>query len=148
MHEMQKVGLYDDVMKHGVKNTEGMTFRTPYAKSNEILATLRMSKLPKGMMKSDYVGVNMGQDELAEIILQHALKLDSFDLRWSHRFAGVTQDENGVTVCAVTPKGEKFFKADYVIGCDGGGSSVRRALCIPFEGYTWEVISLCVITLR
>src|SRR5579862_5827970 len=133
MQEFAKVGLFDDVMDHGVKNTEGMTFRTPYSKSNEVLATLRMSKLPKGMLKSDYVGVNMGQDELAEIILRRAEKLEHFDLRWSHRFAGLKQDAEGVTVCAVTPKGEKFFKAEYVIGCDGGGSSVRRALCIPFE---------------
>ena len=139
---MRKVGLYDDVMSAGVKNTEGMTFRTPYAKSNEILATLKMSKIPKGMMTADYVGVNLGQDELAEVILRHARQVENFDLRWSHRFAGVKQDEEGVTVCVVTPSGERFFRADYVIGCDGGGSSVRRALCIPFEGYTWDVCLL------
>ena len=139
MNEMKKVGLYDAVINYGVLNTEGVTFRTPVSKSNEALAVLKLSKLPKGVMKDNYAAVNLGQDELAEIILAHAMKYDTFEVKWSHRFAGLKQDEEGVTVCTVTPQGEKFFKADYVIGCDGGGSSVRRSLCIPFEGYTFQV---------
>ena len=54
---------------------------------------------------------------------------------------GLKQDDKGATVCVVTPMGEKFFTADYVMACDGGGSAVRRSLCIPFEGHTWTVPS-------
>jgi 2-polyprenyl-6-methoxyphenol hydroxylase-like FAD-dependent oxidoreductase len=139
LNEMEKVGMLDDLLAQSLNNTEGVWFRTPASKSNEVLARLQMAKIPKGALKFDFVATNLGQHDLAALMLSHAENLDNFDLRWNHRFAGVKQDSNGCTVCAVTPKGEKFFEADYVIGCDGAGSSVRRALCIPFEGITWEV---------
>jgi 2-polyprenyl-6-methoxyphenol hydroxylase-like FAD-dependent oxidoreductase len=144
---MEKVGIFDDVIKVSIPNKEGIWFRTPYTKSNEVLATMKVAKIPKGGLRYNFVATNLGQDELAALILSHAEKLDTFDIRWSHRFAGLKQDENGVTVCAVTPKGEKFFHADYVIACDGAGSSVRRSLCIPFEGITWDVLNLSLALL-
>jgi 2-polyprenyl-6-methoxyphenol hydroxylase-like FAD-dependent oxidoreductase len=139
LNEMEKVGILTDLLANSLNNTEGIWFRTPYSKSNEILATLKMAKIPKGAMKYDFVATNLGQHDLAAIMLSHAEKLDTFELCWNHRFAGVKQDGRVTTVCTVTPQGEKFFEADYVIGCDGAGSAVRRALCIPFEGHTWQV---------
>jgi 2-polyprenyl-6-methoxyphenol hydroxylase-like FAD-dependent oxidoreductase len=136
---MKKVGIYDDVINASVLNEDGFWFRTPYSKSNEVLATLRMGKMPKGELKYSFAAANLGQDDLAALILSHATKLHNFEIRWSHRFVGVKQNDNGVTICTVTPKGEVFLQADYVVGCDGAGSQVRRALCIPFEGHTWDV---------
>jgi 2-polyprenyl-6-methoxyphenol hydroxylase-like FAD-dependent oxidoreductase len=139
LDEMKKIGIYEDVMKVSVLNRDGFWFRTPYSKSNEVLATLRMGKLPKGELRYEFAAANLGQDDLAELILMHAQKLPNFSILWSHRFAGVKQDANGTTVCAATPKGEVFLHADYVVGCDGASSAVRRCLCIPFEGFTWDV---------
>jgi 2-polyprenyl-6-methoxyphenol hydroxylase-like FAD-dependent oxidoreductase len=136
---MEKIGIYEDVINASVLNREGFWFRTPYSKSNEILATLKLGKIPKGELKYEFAAANLGQDDLAALILAHAKTLPSFRILWSHRFAGVKQDGKEVTVCAATPRGEKFFTADYVIGCDGASLAVRRALCIPFEGFTWDV---------
>jgi 2-polyprenyl-6-methoxyphenol hydroxylase-like FAD-dependent oxidoreductase len=139
---MKKIGIYDDVLKVSILNRDGFWFRTPYSKSNEVLATLKMGKMPKGEMRYDFAAANLGQDDLAELILAHAEKLDNFSILWSHHFAGVKQDVHGTTLCAATPKGEVFLNADYVIGCDGASSAVRRCLCIPFEGFTWDVSPL------
>jgi len=128
--------MLEDLLARSVANTEGAWFRTPYSKSNEVLATLKVAKIPKDTMKYPFVAVNLGQHELAELILSHAEKLDNFEVKWNHRVAGVQQDGGSVTVCAVTSQGEKFFEAD----CDGAGSGVRRALFIPFEGHTWTVV--------
>lgn len=144
---MKKIGIFDDVVNNSLANKEGIYFRTPYTKDNKVLATMKVAKLPKGDLKYDFMATNMGQDDLAQIILEHAQKLESFEITWSHRFVGLKQDETGATVCTVTPMGEKFFTADYVIGCDGGGSAVRRSLCIPFEGHTWTVPALISIGL-
>ena len=54
-------------------------------------------------------------------------------VRMSTRVTGLTQDERGVTV--ETEQGP--VSADYVIGCDGGRSTVRKSLGIEFEGFTW-----------
>ena len=55
---------------------------------------------------------------------------------------GLVQDATGVTVR--TESGE--LRADYVIGCDGGRSTVRKALGIEFEGFTWPERFLVITT--
>jgi 2-polyprenyl-6-methoxyphenol hydroxylase-like FAD-dependent oxidoreductase len=47
---------------------------------------------------------------------------------------GLTQDDAGVT--AMTSRGS--VRADYVIGCDGGRSTVRKLLGVGFDGDTFE----------
>jgi 3-(3-hydroxy-phenyl)propionate hydroxylase len=56
--------------------------------------------------------------------------------------SALEQDEKQVTVMA----GERRFVADYVIGADGGRSTVRKQLGIEFEGYTWPERFLVVTT--
>ncbi|HEX4246327.1 MAG TPA: FAD-dependent monooxygenase [Pseudonocardia sp.] len=47
---------------------------------------------------------------------------------------GLAQDDTGVT--AQTNRGP--IRADYVVGCDGGHSTVRKLLGVGFEGDTYE----------
>jgi 3-(3-hydroxy-phenyl)propionate hydroxylase len=55
---------------------------------------------------------------------------------------GVSQDENQVRV----ETNRETFTADYVIGADGGRSTVRKSLGIEFEGYTWPERFLVITT--
>ncbi|TKX21882.1 FAD-binding domain-containing protein 33 [Elsinoe australis] len=136
----QKVGVYQDLEEAGFKNKEGIAFRESYAKGGEILAQLKMSLVPEGAVKFDFAGIHLGQHALATILLSHCQRYSNFKILWGHRFVGVQQsDENEpVTVTAVGQLGEKFFTCDHLVGADGAGSAVRRALCIPFEGFTWQ----------
>ena len=63
-------------------------------------------------------------------------------VRMSTRVTGLTQDERSVTV--QTEQGA--VSADYVIGCDGGRSTVRKSLGIEFEGFTWPERFLVITT--
>ena len=63
-------------------------------------------------------------------------------VQMSTRVNGLTQDANSVTVQA--DNGE--VRADYVIGCDGGRSTVRKSLGIEFEGFTWPERFLVITT--
>jgi 3-(3-hydroxy-phenyl)propionate hydroxylase len=65
----------------------------------------------------------------------------------SHTVTSLDQDSDGVTVLAETPAGIRRFRADYVIGCDGGGSIVRRTLGIAFDGFTYPEKFLCLSTI-
>jgi len=58
-------------------------------------------------------------------------------LLFSHAVADVRQSEDEVVVRADTPEGERVFNADFVIAADGGRSTVRKALGIAFEGFTY-----------
>jgi len=56
----------------------------------------------------------------------------------------VDLEEKGDSVKVKTKKGD--FTADYVIGADGGRSTVRKCLGIEFEGYTWPERFLVITT--
>ena len=60
-----------------------------------------------------------------------------FDVRFSHSVTGLTQGADDVEIEIDTPDGPARMRADYVIGCDGGRSSVRKGADIGFEGFTY-----------
>lgn len=60
-----------------------------------------------------------------------------FDVRFSHAVTGLTETADGVDVEFSTPAGTERIDADYVIGCDGGRSTVRKLAGIEFEGFTY-----------
>jgi 2-polyprenyl-6-methoxyphenol hydroxylase-like FAD-dependent oxidoreductase len=64
------------------------------------------------------------------------------DARMGTRVTGLSQDENGVRVFTE----DQSYAADYVIGADGGRSTVRKSLGIAFEGYTWPERFLVITT--
>lgn len=137
-NELQKAGIYADLEAIGHKNREGISFRTPVAKGDQVLAMMRMSQVPQDQNRYEFAGIHAGQHQLADIILRHCLKLPSFSIRWGHRVVGTQNEEGAVQVVAITAQGERFFTCDYLVGCDGAGSAVRRSQCIFFEGFTWQ----------
>ncbi len=58
-------------------------------------------------------------------------------IRYDCQVTGVSQNEGGVTVAFDTPGGAEETEADYLIGCDGSRSAVRKAIDIEFEGFTY-----------
>ena len=55
-------------------------------------------------------------------------------LRLSHKLVGFKQGPDRVTLRFQTPAGEKTTEASYLLGCDGGRSTVREQLGIKVEG--------------
>lgn len=53
---------------------------------------------------------------------------------------GFTQDAEGVTATLASTAGTETARATYLVGADGGRSTVRTTLGIPFEGVTDESI--------
>ncbi|KAF8242481.1 FAD/NAD(P)-binding domain-containing protein [Wilcoxina mikolae CBS 423.85] len=138
LHEFEKVGLYDSVAAAGHKNEKGIIFRTPHCTTNEVLATVEVALMPKGVAKYSHTGIHLGQHQLAAIILEHAQKHPSFSIKWGQRFSGCREVDGKVEIVTAGAQGELWYTADYLVGADGAGSAVRKALCIPFEGFTWK----------
>jgi 3-(3-hydroxy-phenyl)propionate hydroxylase len=86
--------------------------------------------------------VQTEQHKLANMALERLRRLPNVELVMGVAVSGVEQDEKQVTVTA----GERLFGADYVIGADGGRSTVRKSLDIEFEGYTWPERFLVITT--
>jgi 3-(3-hydroxy-phenyl)propionate hydroxylase len=60
-----------------------------------------------------------------------------FDVRFSHAVTGLTQQADHVEAEIASPAGSERLNASYVIGCDGGRSTVRKLAGIEFEGFTY-----------
>ena len=72
----------------------------------------------------------------ASISAEYANARD-FDVRFNHAVTGIAQNAGGVEIEFTSPAGTERLPADYVIGCDGGRSTVRRLAGIEFEGFTY-----------
>ncbi|MGH7926783.1 MAG: FAD-dependent oxidoreductase, partial [Candidatus Binatia bacterium] len=81
--------------------------------------------------------VQTEQHKLARMGIERLRTFPDADVRFSTRVTGVTQTGDGVIVMTDGPNGGETFPGDWVIGADGGRSTVRKALDIEFEGFTW-----------
>ena len=78
---------------------------------------------------------------LEQAMFERLSDFPSIELRFGWRCESFTASADGVTVEAVDVRTGRSvsFAADYLIGCDGGGSRVRKGLGIEFEGDTGVV---------
>jgi 2-polyprenyl-6-methoxyphenol hydroxylase-like FAD-dependent oxidoreductase len=78
----------------------------------------------------DLRGVFVRQPDTERILLDRARELGA-DIRRGHEVTGLRQDRDGVTLDI---RGGTPLRARYVVGCDGGGSTVRTLAGIDFPG--------------
>jgi 3-(3-hydroxy-phenyl)propionate hydroxylase len=77
------------------------------------------------------------QYKLTRDISQQYANESDFDVRFSRHVTAVVQNEDSVRVEADAPGGVERFTCAYVIGADGGRSTVRRSQSIEFQGFTY-----------
>lgn len=73
------------------------------------------------------------QSETESVLEQWALNL-GVDLRRGHEVLAVTDTRSHVQVSAAGPRGIVGLSAPYLVGCDGGRSTVRKAVGFDFPG--------------
>jgi 3-(3-hydroxy-phenyl)propionate hydroxylase len=80
---------------------------------------------------------HLEQHRLTPIILDLLRALPHAQVRFSTRCTGLTQDADGVRVAVESPAGSETLAGAWLIGADGGRSTVRKAAGISFDGFTW-----------
>jgi 3-(3-hydroxy-phenyl)propionate hydroxylase len=81
--------------------------------------------------------VQCEQFKTAKLILERLQALPNVEVLFGHRVETVEQRGNTVTVTVTGPDGESRHSGAYLIGADGGRSTVRKQCGIAFEGFTW-----------
>ncbi len=77
------------------------------------------------------------QYKISATILER-LKADAgCEVMMGARLTDIIQDADKVRAVLETAQGVVEIEGDYLIGCDGGRSTVRRLAEIEFEGFTW-----------
>jgi 3-(3-hydroxy-phenyl)propionate hydroxylase len=90
--------------------------------------------------------VQTEQHKLVRIGLERLASCPHVDIRRPARALAVHQTADKATVVAETQEGTRSFEGDFVVACDGGRSTVRKALGIEFRGYTWPERFLVLTT--
>jgi 3-(3-hydroxy-phenyl)propionate hydroxylase len=60
------------------------------------------------------------------------------DVRWNHRVATVKPQGQGADVVVETPAGPQAVRADWLVACDGGRSTVREQLGLQLQGTQYD----------
>lgn len=81
-------------------------------------------------------------NQLGELLYEHSSKLSCVKYLFGRRVVNIGQDESKAWVDAVDTdtNEESRLEADYVVGCDGANSIIRRSLFgdLEFPGSTWD----------
>jgi 2-polyprenyl-6-methoxyphenol hydroxylase-like FAD-dependent oxidoreductase len=93
-----------------------------------------------GMPDNPMYALMMGQPQLVRLLHQRAGEL-GIDVRWGHELVDVESHSQGVKVSASTSDEVYELEARYLVGADGGRSSVRKMAGIDFPGHTSNTVA-------
>ncbi|KAJ5934294.1 hypothetical protein N7466_003841 [Penicillium verhagenii] len=136
VYELGRAGVLEDIKARGFQPA-GFAWRQF---DGTFIAGMSHAVLP-----DDYPTkmVVLPLDQLGELLFEHIQRQPTAQVKWSHRVVRIGQDEGRAWVESETPTGPQRSEADYVIGCDGASSTVRRELFGP--EYPGETLNAQII---
>ncbi len=128
---LDRLGMVEEVKRRGLIEPKFRTWDRP---TRELVAEFDF-----GALKNDtpypYV-VQCEQHKLAAIALERLRALPNATVDFAARVSDFEQDNDQVEATVETATGSRRMRGSWLIGCDGGRSTVRKTLGIEFEGYT------------
>jgi len=139
---LDEIGMAEKVIEQGLK---ARYFQYRYRETNEVFAEFDFALL-QGETSHPYA-VQLEQHKTVAIALGMGETYPHFKLHRQHKVVQVTNGADHVEIVTKTPDGTKeSWTGRYLIGCDGGKSTVRKSQNISFPGFTWEERFLIVAT--
>jgi 3-(3-hydroxy-phenyl)propionate hydroxylase len=128
---LDRLGLVDEVIRRGLIEPK---FRVWNREPRQLIVEFDF-----GALKNDtpypYV-VQCEQHKLANMTIERLRQLPHASVEFGARVTGCEQSADQVDVTVETASGARTISGAFLIGCDGGRSTVRKTLDIEFEGYT------------
>jgi 3-(3-hydroxy-phenyl)propionate hydroxylase len=128
---LEGLGLVDEVTRRGLIEPK---FRIWDRAASEVIVEFDF-----GILKNDtrypYV-VQCEQHKIANMAIERLKAFPNVSVAFSSRIAGFEQHHDRVEVDIEGAAGTQRLTASYLIGCDGGRSTVRKTMGVDFEGYT------------
>jgi 2-polyprenyl-6-methoxyphenol hydroxylase-like FAD-dependent oxidoreductase len=118
VYELNRAGVLEDVKRDGI-HPDAVCWRHP---DGTFIAGI------KSRFDIEFPMVCLPLDRLDVLLLKHFLAVPGNEILWNHKVVSIDQDEDEARVHVETPEGKKTFGADYVVGCDGANSQIRRSL--------------------
>lgn len=110
-------------------NDGGLNWRRP--RDGDYLA-----RLPGGPDPSTWP-IQLGQHVVGEIILKHLAEFPKVQVHFNHQLETLEQLEANGSVVTRYHNGREHV-SQFVVGTDGGKSTVRKLIGVKLNGFTWE----------
>jgi 2-polyprenyl-6-methoxyphenol hydroxylase-like FAD-dependent oxidoreductase len=133
VRELRRCGLLEEVQAAGYM-PQGVCWRTS---EGQILAGISPDPSYEDAM------VCLPLDKLIVILLQNLQAEQTSEVEFNHKVIGIEQKGKCVKVKAETDEGVATLEADYVIGCDGANSQVRK--CLYGDDFAGETLDSQII---
>ncbi|KAJ5631976.1 hypothetical protein N7490_008315 [Penicillium lividum] len=134
VYELRRAGVLDDMKSEGAFIPNGACWRKL---NGEFLSGIRAA----GSNEPTPTPMTCFPLNKLNLVLQRQVdKLPLVEILYSHKVTGLGQDEAKAWVNVETSNGPQKLEAQYIVGCDGANSQVRRSLFgdREFPGSTWE----------
>src|SRR5215831_3769619 len=128
---LAELGLVDEVIRRGLIEPK---FRIWDRANREIIAEFDFGVL-KDNTRFPYV-VQCEQHKLADMAIERLRHLPHASVDFSSRVTALRQFDDRVEAVVEDAGGTRKVDGSYLIGADGGRSTIRKALGTAFEGYT------------
>jgi 3-(3-hydroxy-phenyl)propionate hydroxylase len=128
---LDELGLVDEVIRRGLVEP---LFRTWDRSTGKLVAEFDF-----GVLKNDTrypFAVQCEQHKLAGMAIARLRNFPHANVEFSARVTALRQTGDAVEISVETAAGTRTVMGAYLIGADGGRSTVRKALDIAFDGYT------------
>ena len=136
-----EAGLVEDMAAAGLTAPVFQFWDRP---TRNLVATFDLDLL-KNDTKYPYV-IQCEQFKTSHILLERLKKMPNVEVLFGHKVTGFTQSVDGVRVEVESSKGVSTHEGAWLIGADGGRSTVRKGADIAFEGFTWAERFLVLTT--
>jgi 2-polyprenyl-6-methoxyphenol hydroxylase-like FAD-dependent oxidoreductase len=137
--EMVEAGVYEDMYRDSVKKAVISWWKSGPGYKKQHLATISTNEGDQPFL----TGLNYSQSDFTKIILQHLQKEANAKILFGHKITSITASADSVRVTAARAgalhaklNDQEIIEASWLIGADGGRSTVRAESGIPFEGFT------------
>lgn len=137
-----EAGLYDLVRSEGFV-TAGLCWRTPPVRNDaggkslgRIIAKQPLCS-PEDEVRAYPSGLlNLRQSELTKLLLREALNTGKVSVHFSSEVTHIEDGEQSISVTLNAVR-DRPVVGCYLVGADGGKSSVRKIIGTPCLGHTW-----------
>jgi len=129
---LDALGVMQQILPLGLVST---TYRFHDRVTNSVIAEFDLDRM-RGEFAFPYV-LQYEQYKLTASIAAEYANAGDFDVRFSHSLTALTQHAEHVEAEITSPGGVERLEFSYVIGADGGRSTVRKLAGIEFEGFTY-----------
>jgi 3-(3-hydroxy-phenyl)propionate hydroxylase len=129
---LEETGVTEELIARGLK-AEKVQYRD---RKNGLYAEFDFTLL-KDETKYPY-RLQLSQATYVQVVYERIKSRPEVDVRFQAEVIDYEQDDNGITVTIKTPNGLTTLRTPYLVGTDGGRSTVRKKLGVKFDGYTHE----------